>query len=117
MITSDGQLEVEEQESGTYVFPNSKKYASTWALFVYKDGRAELYKKRDLETGAILGKPVDLGLSVHKIHPYDMAELIPNVLHFNHVLKKTDRNQEVHEINGKLYFQTTSIPAVTKNIQ
>jgi hypothetical protein len=61
MLTSDELLEIEEQESGTYVFPNSKKFAPTWALFIYKDGRAELYTKRNLETGALLGKPTDLG--------------------------------------------------------
>ena len=117
MITSDGQLEIQEIESGTYVFPNSKKYASTWALFVYTDGRAELYKKRDLEKGSLLGKPIDLGKPVHKIHPLDLCELIDELKNFDIILKKTDRNQEVHEINGNLYFQTTSIPAITKNIK
>lgn len=66
MITSDGMLEVQEIESGTYIFPNSKKFASTWALFVYSDGRAELYMKRNLKTGALLGKPINLGEPIVK---------------------------------------------------
>lgn len=67
MITSDGQLEVQEIESGTYVFPNSKKFVGSWALFVYSDGRAELYKARHTQTGALLGKPLDLGVPSQKL--------------------------------------------------
>ena len=61
MITSDKQLEVEEQQSGTYVFPNSKLFVPSWALYVYTDGHAELYPKRG-KTGALLGKPIILGV-------------------------------------------------------
>jgi len=59
MITSNGTLEVQEQEGGTYVFPNSRKFKPSWALYMYSDGRAELYLKRK-ETGALLGKPISL---------------------------------------------------------
>ncbi len=119
MITSDGMLEIEEQEGGTYVFPNSKKFASTWALFVYADGRAEFYKKRDLEKGSLLGKPIDLGKPVIKIHPFDLAELLNSSSSVVDIYKLTGPkpNQEIFEFNGSKYFQTINIPAVTKNIQ
>jgi hypothetical protein len=71
MITNDGQLEIEEQESGTYVFPNSKLYVPSWAIFMYPDGRAELYTARHPKTGALLGKPKDLGI------PASLAAGIP----------------------------------------
>lgn len=119
MITNDGMLEIEEQEGGTYIFPNSKVFASTWALYVYKDGRAELYTKRDLEKGSLLGKPIDLGKPVIKIHPLDMCELLDKAMPIGSKvniikMKNAREHQEVHEILGKRYFQTTSVPAVTK---
>ncbi len=56
-------VEVQEQESGTYVFPaqtiEGQQY--TWALFVYKNGDAELYQVCNPKTGALLGKPLKLG--------------------------------------------------------
>jgi hypothetical protein len=63
MVTSDGRLEVHEIESGTYVFPaiGKKKLPPTWALFVYSNGDAEFYTKRHPKTGALLGKPMQLG--------------------------------------------------------
>ena len=118
MLTSDGQLEVQEIESGTYVFPNSKKYASTWALFVYSDGRAEFYKKRDLEKGSLLGKPLDLGKPVIKIHPSDLAELLnqPNSIIDVYKLAGPKPDQEIFEFRGEKYFQTVSVPPQTKTI-
>lgn len=119
MITSDGQLEIQEIESGTYIFPNSKKFASTWALFVHTDGRAEFYTKRDLETGSLLGKPQLLGKPVIKIHPYDFSELLNStvIVDIIRVLNGPKKNQDIHEIRGEKYFQTVSMPAVTKNIR
>lgn len=70
MITSDLQLEVQEIESGTYVFPalGKKKLPHTWALFVYRNGDAELYTKRNQKTGALIGKPLKLG------NPWDFCD-------------------------------------------
>lgn len=56
MITKNEVLEIEEQESGVYVFPNSKIFQPSWALFAYNDGKIELYRKRSPD-GALLGKP------------------------------------------------------------
>jgi hypothetical protein len=63
MITRNGTLEIDEIESGTYVFPflGNKKLPHTWALFVFNNGNAELYTKRNPKTGALLGKPLKLG--------------------------------------------------------
>lgn len=62
-MIANKNLEIQEQESGTYVFPamtfEGQKY--TWALFVYKNGDAELYKTRNPDSGALLGKPFKLG--------------------------------------------------------
>ena len=63
MITSNKILEVEEQESGVYILPNSEKFGHSWALFAYNDGRVELYTKRNLKTGALLGKPIRLNMT------------------------------------------------------
>lgn len=69
-MIANHNVEIEEQESGTYVFPartiEGQRY--TWALFVYKNGDAELYQKRNPETGALLGKPIKLG------NPWDFCE-------------------------------------------
>ena len=55
-MIANGNVEIDEQESGTYVMPVGKPY--TWVLYVFKDGTADLYKKRNPETGAVLGKPI-----------------------------------------------------------
>jgi hypothetical protein len=57
MITTDGLIEVQEQEDGTYIFPNDNLFEYTWALYVFKDGTAHLYTKRNPMTGTLLGKP------------------------------------------------------------
>ena len=117
MITDDGMLEIEEGEGGTYVFPNSQKFASTWALYVYSDGCAELYTKRDLEKGTLLGKPIDLGKPVIKIHPLDLSEML-NEATFCDIIKTEDcKDQCIFEIRGERYFQTVSVPAKTKNLR
>jgi hypothetical protein len=66
----NSNLEIEEQEGGTYVFPamtiDGQRY--TWALYVYKNGDAELYHKRDPKKGSLLGKPLKLG------NPWDYCD-------------------------------------------
>lgn len=57
-MIANGNLEIQEQEYGTYIFPGNGSY--TWALWIDKNGRAELYTKRNPETGALLGKPIIL---------------------------------------------------------
>ncbi len=59
MITTDGLIEVQEQEGGTYIFPTDNKFEPSWAIYVFKDGTAHLYMKRKA-TGELLGKPVIL---------------------------------------------------------
>ena len=61
MIVNEN-LEISEQEDGTYVTPVSTgnpKY--TWALYVFKKSNvAHLYTRRNEDTGALLGKPLVL---------------------------------------------------------
>jgi len=62
-MIANKNVEIQEGEDGTYVFPAQtfpgQKY--TWALYIYKNGDAELYESRNPETGALLGKPQQLG--------------------------------------------------------
>ena len=58
-MIANGILEVNEQEDGVYVFPDSKEFQPSWALYVFNNGRAELYLKR-AANGALLGKPIKL---------------------------------------------------------
>jgi hypothetical protein len=74
-MIANGNVEIEEQENGTYVFPaiqgkviNGENLPYTWALFIYKNGEAELYQKRDKKTGSLLGKPIKLG------NPWDFCD-------------------------------------------
>lgn len=68
-MIANKNVEIEEQESGTYVFPaiGTKKLPYTWALFVYKNGDAELYTKRGPD-GTLLGKPIKL------VNPWDACK-------------------------------------------
>lgn len=67
-MIANGNLEIEEQEGGTYVFPVlSPNQDYSWALYMYKSGHAELYTKRDLKTGALLGKPIHLPVKLKHV--------------------------------------------------
>jgi hypothetical protein len=61
-MIANNNLEICEQEDGTYVYPVLKEGQDySWALYMYKNGsHAELYTKRDPKTGAVLGKPIRL---------------------------------------------------------
>ena len=61
MITTDGLIEIQEQEGGTYIFPTDKKFEPSWAIYVFKDGTSHLYLKRK-NSGELLGKPIILKL-------------------------------------------------------
>lgn len=52
--------EVNEQESGTYIFPNQDRFEPTWIIWLREDGSADVYTKRHPKTGAMLGKPIRL---------------------------------------------------------
>lgn len=55
--------EIEEQESGTYIFPDDSKFQYSWAIWLWPDGSADVYTKRNKKTGALLGKPIRLSAS------------------------------------------------------
>lgn len=59
-MIANNVVEIQEQEDGVYVFPNSKRFPPTWALYVFNNGQADLYTKR-APSGALLGKPIKLG--------------------------------------------------------
>ena len=52
--------EVQEIESGVYVFPDEDKFKYSWAIFMWPDGSAGVYTERNSKTGALLGKPIHL---------------------------------------------------------
>ena len=52
--------EVQEQESGTYIFPNEDRFEYSWAIWLWEDGSADVYTKRNSKTGALIGKPIRL---------------------------------------------------------
>lgn len=52
--------EVQEQETGTYVFPNDEEFEYSWIMWLWPDGSAEIYTKRNPKTGAVLGNPIKL---------------------------------------------------------
>lgn len=52
--------EIQEQESGVYVFPDDEKFKYSWAIYLWPDGSADVYKERNPKTGALLGKPTRL---------------------------------------------------------
>ena len=58
--------EIEEQECGVYVFPDDLKFKHSWAIWLWPDGSADVYTKRNQETGALLGKPFHLPAPVQK---------------------------------------------------
>lgn len=66
-MIANHNVEIEEQESGTYIFPLvDGKRARDWAMFVYKDGSAELYTKI-APHGELLGKPIKLPVPTVKV--------------------------------------------------
>jgi hypothetical protein len=58
--------EVQEQESGTYIFPSETEFKYGWIMWLYPDGSADIYTKRDGRNGAILGKPIRLAAPERK---------------------------------------------------
>ena len=59
----NGNIEIEEQKDGAYIFPVQKKGdLPSWAIYVFKDGRSDLYMKRT-PTGVLLGKPITLPIA------------------------------------------------------
>ena len=85
--------EVCEQESGVYLYPDEVQFDYSWAIYLWPDGSADIYKSRNPKTGALLGKPIRLtaperksrnkeiiqGLISKRVHPecieYVKAEL------------------------------------------
>lgn len=57
-MIANGSVEIEEQASGTYVYPviNGKR-AQGWTMYVFKNGSAEIYTDCK-PNGALLGKPL-----------------------------------------------------------
>jgi hypothetical protein len=126
-MIANGNLEIEEQEDGTYVFPvtDPKDPKYSWALYMFKDGRgADLYTKRG-PSGVLLGKPIHLPnpeeaerTFVELIHPYDLSEMLNDVtVKYVDVIKTSAPHDQILEISGKLYMQSTRVKARTKSVQ
>ena len=65
----NNSVEVEEQESGTYVFPAIQgKRGQGWSLYIFTDGSAQLYLKCKPD-GVLLGKPIRLPAPTEIVNP------------------------------------------------
>jgi hypothetical protein len=60
--------EVQEQEFGTYIFPNEQRFEYGWVIWLWEDGSADVYTKRNPKTGALLGKPIHLSAPIAKFY-------------------------------------------------
>lgn len=57
------EMEIEVHEPGIKIQPNDSMFEKSWVIWVWSDGVAEIYTRRNPKTGKPLGKPIRLQAS------------------------------------------------------